>query len=656
MVTLNPYPRGFVIFRHDTAPEIPNGWHQLSLGVSGWYFAHDPIIVPEIAWQQESDKWVLVHGLCLHASPDEIAESPATYLVNKVGRGHNEFFNALDYLGGRHLILQGDSNGFRVFNDATGMRSVYYSAGSALLASHINLINDIQPHPPRSDSEGARGAMSGWDRTKYFGIDPLLPNHYLKVDDWSVHRFFPRETNKYADWSLADKIQAFRDIWTVEINNLVATKTKLVMSLTGGADSRTSLALSMAHLQAIEMFTYTVNNPGSSKWAQSMALDKQLVEEIKQLVPVKHRYFLFGKNDLPSTDKINRALAKNTVQNHGQWLVPHYANAFPDDQVVHLRGNAYEIGRAYWGSNATNGTIPELRRLYRSRTNNDHGYESEQSRREDFERGLRKWQYVNGLHGYHRRDLFYWEIRSGRWLAEILNETDVAFETCVPMNVRALVEISLAFSPKERAEGFFFAEIINSIYPILNFPGKNDPRNLYEIHRDHRNQSVKIPSPEELKLLSSILDISRGHDQLDSYTCENNQILIPREHYQPGVVATRTFSTTTKPGQLTFEIESDYYKPEAKDHWHYQIAINGEARIRWDGALQGRSVHVAIGNLSIGDTVAIQAIVLRDQTGRESWETVSRALIQSIQFTPRENDGETWVVADTISLPINESK
>lgn len=653
MFILNPYPRGFVIFRHDTAPEIPNGWHQLSLGVSGWYFAHDPIIVPEIAWQQESDKWVLVHGLCLHASPDEIAESPAAYLVNKVGRGHNQFFNALDFLGGRHLILQGDSQGFRVFNDATGMRSVYYSAESELLASHINLITDIQPHPPRSDDDGARGAMSGWDRTKFLGIDPLLPNHYLKVDDWTVHRFFPRERNKYEDWSLADKIQAFRDIWTVEMNNLVATRKKLVMSLTGGADSRTSLALSMDHLQAIEMFTYTVNNPGNSTWAQSMALDKQLVEEIKELVPVKHRYFIFGKNNLPSTDEINKVLEKNTVQNHGQWLVPHYANAFPDDNVVHLRGNAYEIGRAYWGSNDTNGTIPELRRLYRTRTKSDQGYESEESRREDFERGLRKWQYVNSLHGYHRRDLFYWEIRSGRWLAEILNETDIAFETCVPMNIRALVELSLAFNYEERAEGLFFAELINASFPILNFPGKNDARNLYEKYRDEKRKEQDEFQSYDHEYLTETLNIVGNGRESESLPMSTPEIYIPSNSFVAGTSVKRTFKNSTQAGELLFRMETTYHKLDAKDHWWYQILVDGTPRLTWDGAIQGRSVHIAVNNLTPETKVEVQAIVQKSQIGKASWERASRSFIRDISLIPKSCSGPTTVAADVTPIAID---
>src|SRR5699024_6605688 len=84
----------------------------------------------------------------------------------------------------------------------------------------------------------------------------------------------------------------------------------------------------------------------------------------------------------------------------------------------------------------------------------------------------------------NRRDLFYWEIRMGKWHSEILNENDAAFETVLPHNSRRILKLLLSYSPEQRKSSFAVKELINSNAPILNFFGVNDKRNLYEIVRD----------------------------------------------------------------------------------------------------------------------------------------------------------------------------
>ncbi|WP_345311342.1 hypothetical protein [Kocuria gwangalliensis] len=591
--------------------------------------------MPEVIPVEGANRWVLVHGLCLHAGLEEIEVSPAEHLARMAALGEREFLDALDSLGGRHVILLGDNHGFRVFNDATGMRSVYFSEGGSLVASHLRLIADAHPHPIRNDEQGRQGAMAGWDRTPFVGISSLLPNHYLDVADWSVRRFYPRETNHYEGWSTARKVEAFRDMWNREMRHLVATGSKLVMSLTGGADSRTGLALSMDHVDDIELFTYTAKTNTGDKWSKSMTRDKHLVEEIKALAPLQHRYFHVGTKNLPRTAEINASLEKNTWQSHGRWLVPHYANAYPQDDVVHLRGNAYEIGRAYWGTNEWNDDLESLQQLYRKRTKRDKGLESEESRAADFHRGVRRWEFDIPLHGFHRWDLFYWETRSGRWLAEILNETDVAFETCVPMNVRAMVEISLAFSIQERSEGYLFSELINSGYPVLNFPGKNDYRNLYEQTRDERLTATALHVAESPLPLEPEFTVTTVAGKTHSVNPGNENIHIPREDFVPGARVERSLRTAPNSGDVTFTLTSPYCHAKAEGHWLYQICVDRRPVARWDGAARRRPVHVTVSGVTAGTRVSIQILALRAHPGAASWETASRARITDTIFTER---------------------
>lgn len=645
MVVLHPYPRGFVI-HSDTAVTVPGEWSSVPLGASGWTFSHDRLRVPEIAPVNGTDKWVLVHGLCLYAGLEDVGVSPAEHLARMAAYGEREFLEALDVLGGRHVILLGDSRSFRVFNDATGMRSVYFSADASLVASHLQLIDDMHPHPVRTDENGLQGAIAGWDRTRFMKVSSLLPNHFLRVSDWSVHRFYPRESNRYEGWSTARKVDAFQKMWNQEMQHLVATGSKLVMSLTGGADSRTGLALSMDHVDDIEMFTYTTRKNTGDKWSKSMTRDKHLVEELKTLLPLQHRYFYVGTKNLPRTAEINACLDKNSWQSHGRWLVPHYANAYPQDDVVHLRGNAYEIGRAYWGTNEWNDNLDNLQQLYYKRTKRDKGLEPEESRAADFYRGVRTWEYDVPLHGFHRWDLFYWETRSGRWLAEILNETDIAFETCVPMNVRAMVEISLAFSIQERSDGYLFSELINAGCPILNFPGKNDYRNLYEQTRDERLAVEALHSAESRLPLEAEFTVTTVEGRRHFVHPGNENVHIPRDSFVPGTRVERFLQPAPHAGDLTFTMTSPYCHAKAEGHWLYQICVDRRPVARWDGAARRRPVHVTVSGVTTGTKISVQILALRAHPGGASWETASRAQITDTILTERIPQQSLQVATD----------
>src|SRR5699024_5810128 len=77
------------------------------------------------------------------------------------------------------------------------------------------------------------------------------------------------------------------------------------------------------------------------------------------------------------------------------------------------------------------------------------------------EEKVKKFNYDVNNFDYHVLDLYYWEIRMGRWMAEVLNETDLSFETLLPFNMRELMDISLSFNIEERKNNFMFNELIN---------------------------------------------------------------------------------------------------------------------------------------------------------------------------------------------------
>lgn len=650
MVALHPYPRGFVIFRRDSSPTLPEGWPTVSLGDSEWNFAHDHLEAPELVTIGDGDRWVLVHGLCLYAGDDERDMTPAHRLAEAAATDESSFLDLLDVLGGRHVVLLGTAHGYSLYQDATGMRSVYFSPAAQLVGSHVNLLTRIRSHSPRSDAEGRRGCLRAWDRTPFLGIRALLPNHRLKVPMFGVDRFFPRCNNPYRQWSTADRVVKYVSMWERQWKEFLYLGLDPVLSVTGGHDSRTNLALLSNHTDEIRTFTYTTAKEVESNWADSVRLDEKIVRDIKKCINLDHRFFITRPSDRKNPSIPRELIAQNTVGNHGSWLLPYYLKHFKEDHVIHIRGNTYGVYKAPWGAGDAESGNTNLRNLYMTITKSDRGFETRESREQHFQEGAQEWQYNNGLYDYHGSEVLYWELRLGRWASEIYNETDIAFSSFDPTNVRRMLEVALSFTFEQKAAKFFQSEIINSTYPILNFPGKNQSENLYEQNRNNNGQipdlTGKTPKPRNpsaidtgkgLLALETGMTVVRDGEVVDWVPTDSSDLYMPTNHFVTRTVSARMFATTNSHGSLTFTVESDYAKHAARGTWFYQISVDGTVRARWDGALRNQPVHVTVSDMRPGSTVEVQTLALRDRRAIRSWESATRARIVNAVFTEHDS-------------------
>lgn len=654
MVALHPYPRGFVIFRRDTSPALPEGWSTVSLGDSEWEFAHDHLETPELVPVGDDDRWVLVHGMCLYAGPDQRRMSPAKRLAEAAALGETEFLDMLDVLGGRHIVLLGNKEGFSLYQDAIGMRSVYFSSSAELITSHANLLNELVSHQKRTPEQGLKAFMRAWERTPYLGISALLPNHSLTVPRFDIRRFFPRENNRFRHLSIQERIKALRTLWEKHWESLMERNPDLIMSVTGGNDSRTTLALLSGHLHSIRTFTYTTAKPAGSPREASLKLDQQIVDQIKECIPLNHKFIVEPEKRTGLDEHLKSTLLRNTIGTHGRWLLPYYLQFAGHENSLHIRGNAYGVYKLAWLPLNNNDTLDDLKKQYLRLTKNDHPHESPKSREKQFVDGVERWKYSNRQFDYHRSELLFWELRLGRWASEIYNETDIAFNSLEPTNVRRMLEIATSFTFSQKRSKLFQSELINDAYPLLNFPGKNDLRNLYEQSRDRDS----VLSETELDDLHGS-EITHDLHPVAVLTLEDGtqtemklpagEIKIPAEHFRPGRAMARSFVPSEFEGDLTFTVNNHYSNPKARGTWAFEVLVDDESKFRWDGAVRHRPVHVSVQNLRVGMCVTVREIALRDQQGKTSWERASRATITSPIAQQRPVQGQVMVVADIVS-------
>src|SRR5699024_7218127 len=214
---------------------------------------------------------------------------------------------------------------------------------------------------------------------------------------------------------------------------------------------------------------------------------------------------------------------KNTTQEHSRILLDYYEKLFPQKNLLHIRGNLLEIGRAYFITARKTNDPVEVFNTFHFGIKKYINEDIETDINFYIQNQIEKMGYYNELYDYHVLDLFYWENRTGRWHAEVLNETDYAFETMLPFNMRAIIELSLSFDLPKRKNNFLFKELINNNFPILNFFGENDINNLYEKTRDIEYvESKNMQKFNHFKVYDKVLE------KIITIETMNNQIYIPQ--------------------------------------------------------------------------------------------------------------------------------
>src|SRR5699024_10917782 len=462
------------------------------------------------------------------------------------------------------------------FPDATAARTAYYTLDRNIIASHLYMITDNYVYEKDTVGENAQEITYVFDRTTHDRVKSVIPNFSLNFFEKESNRFFPRESNQYIGIEEAKKFELVEHLWKNQIKQYREKYENLILSITGGNDSRVSLAMAKEYKKDIKFFTYStqkgeVENQG--KYAKTLSIDQSIVRQILQDIPLNHKFFFFDETKIKLTPEEQKALSKNTLKPHGRFLIGHYNNAFANKKIMHIRGNLLEIGRAYFINEKRKNSIEEVESTFK------HGFKkykeiiNEQKKHEISAEGINTFQYHKELYGYHILDMYYWENRMGRWHSEVLNETDAAFDTFLPFNMRTIIDISLSFSLKERKSDYLFKELINRNYPILNFYGKNTKLNLYEQFKN-TNETKEFSSQKSTNFFKEFIAYDIVTGEYIKETTTENKIFIPERKIVKGSFSEVKFTFNKEAGVARIGLLSKYVSASGANYLQYELYKN----------------------------------------------------------------------------------
>ena len=258
--------------------------------------------------------------------------------------GEEAFFNELNYMGGRYILIFVDQirDIIYILGDAQGLRTCFYSTTKNIASSHLELLNSVcnEPFSEIYQLNLKINFAYEWPGgyTKYKNIKFLRSNFYLDLLQKSIYRFYPckQARNETSIVSVKNKIlKKFH-------NQLIylSKQKPLLVSLTGGKDSRVTL-LSMGLDLAKNSYFYTEARDNDLTEAERIvnAYDLNWVG-----IDIKDFDLTSNSEYLKYHNKLNHLVFPSSIKFalKSQFIL---FNLFENDKFIHIHSNGAETGR-----------------------------------------------------------------------------------------------------------------------------------------------------------------------------------------------------------------------------------------------------------------------------------------------------------------------
>lgn len=366
--------------------------------------------------------------------------------------------------------------------DPTCMQTTFYCTkeDKIFVSSHTNLLGDLldlewDDYVRRlSDYRFfplLGNALPG-DLTQFKKVKRLVPNHYviLNKNESVSKRFFYPESMKLNVNDVVDKSSEI-----IQNNlKLIAKKWKRpAISMTGGCDSKTTLACVNGEYDKFSYFSYI-----SSK---SEEVDAKAARKICNALGLKHTIYTISEND--SVYENIESIRKILEWNSGG-IIPVNKNdvrkraffASINDFDVEVKSWASEIGRSYYSKRFNErknfGDTPTPRKcttMYKFFLNNRQLVHQTDT---VFENYLEKYFEQAKENPIAWQEQFFWEYRVPSWNGLVITgEHRYSFDITIPYNNRILLQLLLSVPIEMRIKDCVYERIRQKMSPLIEQTG-----------------------------------------------------------------------------------------------------------------------------------------------------------------------------------------
>ena len=469
------------------------GWQQIAVAPIVKITAHPDLEITQIS---EAEKSLTLIGYILDPrSPAQNNSSIVKSLLDQFSTSE-QLFAATSGLGGRWAIVARNGDDVFLFNDALGLRQVFYCdtkftedlwvmSQPGLYPDFEKLKVDDKARKYMDSHEVRICAEYRWPGSAcaFREIQHLLPNHSLNLGSGVVQRYWPNKN--LGSLSIAEGVSKAVGL----LQGLMAAadnRFDLVLGMTAGYDSRIALAASKQFYKNLSAITVRQGTMPDDH--QDIEVSKKLLEKYE----IKHETIKAMPYMSASFSKLYK---ENVFMAHDHYGPDAEAilNHFHKKKVV-VTGSGAEVARNAFqlkiDPDKSDFTPQDLARLQWMG---------------DDELVVEAYQaWLDGLtdiKNVHLLDLFSWEQSHGNWLANTQLEFDIAWnDIFTPFNCRELLSTLLSVKGAYRGSPDYQVSkaLIEEMWPEL----LTEPINPMEAAKPNRNKTLlrKVGSAVKSKL------------------------------------------------------------------------------------------------------------------------------------------------------------
>jgi len=391
----------------------------------------------------------------------------------------SKFWDSVNELTGIFTIIIIKGNSVIVIGDASGMQTVFYTVcnGKTYISSHTNLIGDLlnlEQDPYIKRLKNYRffkllGNSLPGNLTQFRKVKRLIPNHYVRISNCSVEvvRFYWPHRLDISEKKIAEEVSRL-----LHSNmELISQKWKKpAISMTGGCDSKTTIACTNGLYDKFKYFSYV-----SSK---AERVDAYAAKKICEALGIEHKTYIIPESGVEKYQEVAEILNWNTGNirySHPNDVRKRIIFADTEDFDVEVKSWASEIGRAYY-SKRFHGrtrfgeiTPRKCTTLYKFFF---HDRKLVKQTDKVFEKYIKRYFEQAKDNPVEWQEQFFWEFRVPSWNGLVITgEHKYSFDITIPYNNRRLFELLLSIPVEDRILDKVYSVIREKMNPAIDLTG-----------------------------------------------------------------------------------------------------------------------------------------------------------------------------------------
>ena len=416
---------------------------------------------------------IIMVGYLLDITDSTLSENVIlNKLLENFNKSFEEFYNYFQYINGRFTIIIDTIEDTYVFTDATSMKPLFYYENE-VICTHELLINEaINDEFGIKLSKYPFKTKSFLDYTNTQEVFRFNPNMYFSFRNKMFNRYYPSVKYKVQNTDLV--IENTEAYLKEQVKWLDLHYNNIYLSLTGGFDSKLSLAITKQLINKISFFSYMYRFDENQSYDELSSYrkiyykDKVIVDNLVYNFNLHHRYFYFGDYKIPKEylDKITN----HTSSEHSYKLSYLTYKEFERDSSIHVKSTLYELAKQPFTGNAdmktSNIWMIKAMRHWSPKHIRDDFEKLEEVYQDYYKRN--KLEEVT-VQGYNLPMILYWEYRMANWHGNLTQETDFILETFVFINNRYMINQLMTLNKNDRVNKNYLKKIVSRFWPALNY-------------------------------------------------------------------------------------------------------------------------------------------------------------------------------------------